>query len=273
MLLRLGGNMNSKTLEISDELWSVAEKIIPLPIFKGKGSVGGRPNLDFRQVLTGIFFVLTTGCQWRRMPREFGHPSVVYKYFRNWVKAGIFDKIWTEALKIYDSKKGIDWSWQSIDGSNKKSQFGKENVDFNPKEKNKGGSKVMVLTDKKGIPLSTIVVPANCHESQLLEETLGNIRCERPHPREGIQNLCGDKAYDSVWCRESADEYGYRHHFRYRREKTPKRLRYKPKRWVVERTHAWLNRFRRIIIRWDVISASYEAFISLACASITLSRL
>ena len=265
--------MNSSTMEITDELWAVAEKILPALVYKGKGSLGGRPNLCLRKVLTGIFYVLTSGCQWRRMPREFGHHSVVYKYFREWVKSGIFDNIWTEALKIYDDERGIDWSWQSIDGSNKKSQFGKENVDFNPKEKSKGGSKVMVLTDKRGIPLSTIVVSASRHESQLLEETLGNIRCERPHPRRGTQNLCGDKAYDSIWCRESADEYGYRHHFRRRMEKTPKNLRFKPKRWVVERTHSWLNRFRRIIIRWDVLSANYQAFISLACASITLSRL
>jgi len=260
-------------MEITDELWAVAEKILPALVYKGKGSLGGRPNLCLRKVLTGIFYVLTSGCQWRRMPREFGHHSVVYKYFREWVKSGIFDNIWTEALKIYDDERGIDWSWQSIDGSNKKSQFGKENVDFNPKEKSKGGSKVMVLTDKRGIPLSTIVVSASRHESQLLEETLGNIRCERPHPRRGTQNLCGDKAYDSIWCRESADEYGYRYHFRRRMEKTPKNLRFKPKRWVVERTHSWLNRFRRIIIRWDVLSANYQAFISLACASITLSRL
>jgi putative transposase len=131
----------------------------------------------------------------------------------------------------------------------------------------------MVLTDKQGIPLSTVVAPANRHESQLLEETLGNIRIERPHPKEGLQNLCGDKAYDSIWCRESADDYGYRHHFRVRGENEAKKPRYKAKRWVVERTNAWMNRFRRIIIRWDVFSESYEAFISLACASITLSRI
>jgi putative transposase len=153
MLLRQGDNMNSKTVEISEELWSVAEKVIPAPIFKGKRSLGGRPNLDLRQILTGVFYVLTSGCQWRKLPREFGHHSVVYKYFRYWVRVGIFDQIWTEALRVYDDKKGINWTWQSIDGSNKKSQFGKENVDFNPKEKNKGGSKIMLLTDKQGIPL------------------------------------------------------------------------------------------------------------------------
>ena len=265
--------MNSRTFEISDQLWSVAEKIIPEAIYKSKGSRGGRPSISTRRVLGGIFYVLTTGCQWRKTPREFGHFSVVYKYFRKWVEAGIFEQIWTAALKLYDEKKGINWSWQSVDGSNKRSQFGKEKVDFNPKEKNKGASKVMVLSDKKGIPLSVVVFPANRHESQLLEETLGNIQIARPHPSKVQQNLCGDKAFDSIWCRESAKEYGYREHFRTRREKTPKRLRYTPKRWVVERTHAWMNRFRRVIIRWDVLAKSYEQFLSLACASIILSKI
>ena len=135
-----------------------------------------------------MFYVLTSGCQGRKLPREFGHHSVVYKYFRYWVKLGIFDQIWIEALRVYDDKKGINWTWQSIDGSNKKSQFGKENVDFNPKEKNKGGSKIMLLTDKQGIPLSTIVAPANRHESQLLEVTLGNIRIDRPHPKRSEEH-------------------------------------------------------------------------------------
>lgn len=265
--------MIPSTMQIPDRLWSVAEKVLPESLYKGKGSQGGRPNQDMRRVMTGIFYVLTTGCQWRKMPREFGHYSVVYKYFRRWVKMGIFDQIWTESLKVYDQERGIAWKWQSIDGSNKKALFGKENVDFNPKEKNKGGSKIMLLTDKNGIPLSTALFPANRHESQLLEETLGNIRLERPHPSEVEQNLCGDKAFDSQWCRESADEYGYRHHFRVRMETTPKKPRYTPKRWVVERTHAWMNRFRRIIIRWDVFSDNYQAFIGLACAAITLTRM
>ena len=265
--------MNSATLEISDRLWSVATKIIPESSFKGKGSCGGRPSANFRKVLTGIFYVLTTGCQWRKLPREFGPRSVVFKYYRSWVEIGVFEKIWNEALRAYDEKKGISWSWLSIDGSNKKAFFGKENVDFNPKDKNKGGTKLMVLTDKKGIPLSVVVKPANRHESQLLEETLGNIRAIRPNPCKVKQHLCGDKAFDSVWCRESADEYGFLHHFRRRREEVPEKRRHTPKRWVVERTHAWLNRFRRILTRWEVYSRNYEAFISLACASIILSKL
>lgn len=55
--------MNSRSLEISDELWDVAERVIPPPIFKGKGTPGGRPNLNFSQMLTGIIYVPTAGCQ------------------------------------------------------------------------------------------------------------------------------------------------------------------------------------------------------------------
>lgn len=63
----------------------------------------------------------------------------------------------------------------SIVGSNKKSPFERENVDSNQGETRKRGSKVMVVTDKRGIPLSTLGVSASRHESQLFEETLGNI--------------------------------------------------------------------------------------------------
>lgn len=265
--------MNSRSLEISDLLWSVAEKMIPQGINKGKGTSGGRPNRDMRRTLSGIFYVLTTGCQWRKLPREFGASSTVFRYFRAWVKAGIFERIWAEALRLYDEKQGIAWSWQAIDGSIKKSYFAKEKVGFSPKDVNHGGSKIMVLSDKKGIPLSAVVVPANQYESQLLEETLGNIMIERPHRKLGVQHICGDKAYDSMWCRESADEYGYIHHFRERGEEVPEKKKHKPKRWVVERTHAWMNRFRRIVNRWDVTARSYESFIGLACATIILSKL
>jgi len=189
------------------------------------------------------------------------------------VKAGVFELIWSEALKIYDEKKGIVWTWQAIDGSIKTSYFGKEKVGFSPKNLNHGGTKIVVLTDQKGIPLSAVIFPANNHESQLLEETLGSIMVDRPHPKIGIQHICGDKAYDSIWCRESAGEYGYSHHFCRRREEAPENKRYKPKRWVVERTHAWMNQYRRILNRWDVTARSYESFIGLACAAIVLSKL
>ncbi|NBU20770.1 hypothetical protein EBS43_05070 [bacterium] len=78
------------------------------------------------------------------------------------------------------------WSWQSIDGSIKNSYFGKEKIGFNPKNVNRGGTKIMVLSDKKGIPLSAVLIEANRHKSQLVEETLGKIRIERSHPSLGI---------------------------------------------------------------------------------------
>lgn len=265
--------MNPRSCELPEQLWKVAENLLPQPIYKGLGSQGGRPVADFRFILTGIFYVLITGCQWRRVPREFGAPSTIYRYYRAWVKAGIFDKIWSASLKIYDEKVGVRWKWQSIDGSNRKSPFAKDQVGPNPTDRAKQGTKMMVLTDQKGIPLSTIIVPANIHESQLLEATLGELRANKPHPSDGVQNLCGDKAFDSVWCRESAGEFGYCDHFRKRGEEIPKKRRHKPKRWVVERTHSWLNNYRRVATRWDSFAECYQAFVSLACAAIIISKL
>jgi len=115
-----------------------------------------------------------------------------------------------------------------------------------------------------------VIFPANNHESQLLEEALRNIITDRPHPKAGKQHICGDKAYDSILCGEGAGEYEYIHHFRKQREASPEKNRFKPKWWVAEGIHAWMNQFRRILNRWDVTASSYESFIGLACAAIFL---
>ena len=174
---------------------------------------------------------------------------------------------------FHDSKFQNPTGLKVIDGSIKKSYFGKEKVGSSPKDNNHGGAKIVILYDKKGIPLSAGFDPASSHESQLPEETPRNVMVERPHPKNGNQHICRDKAHDSIWCRESTGEYGYIHHFRKRREGIPKKKGFKPKRWVVERTLAWMNRYRQILNRWDATARSYESFIGLACAALFISKL
>jgi transposase len=77
-------------------------------------------------VVTGIFYVLRTGCQWKAMPREFGSGSSIHAYFQEWVQAGIFEKLWREALAEYDGLQGIEWQWQSLDGALTKAPLGGE---------------------------------------------------------------------------------------------------------------------------------------------------
>ncbi len=71
--------------------------------------------MDDRKAMNAIFYVLRTGCQWNALPRSLGASSTVHDRFQEWRKAGVFEKIWREGLLEYDSKKGIEWEWQSMD--------------------------------------------------------------------------------------------------------------------------------------------------------------
>ena len=86
---------------------------------------GGRPRLPLRDVVTGIVYVLRTGCQWKAMPVQFGLGSAIDAYFQEWVQRGIFEKLWQRALEEYDELKGIDWRWQSLDGAMTKGATGR----------------------------------------------------------------------------------------------------------------------------------------------------
>lgn len=113
----------SKFHQIPDALW---ERIKPLlPVYK-RSCKGGRPRLELRNVVIGIFYVLRTGCQWKAMPREFGSGSAIHEYFQEWVRRGIFQKLWRLALAEYDDLQGIDWEWQSLDGAMTKAPLGGE---------------------------------------------------------------------------------------------------------------------------------------------------
>jgi len=90
---------------------------------------------------------------------------------------------------------------------------------------------------------------------------------------EGEQGLCTDAACDSIEVRVVAQEFGYTAHIRCRgEEKKAKKAGQKARRWVVERTHSWLNRYRRLLVRWDKKSASYLAFLHFACALLTWNK-
>jgi len=109
--------------QISDSLW---ERIEPLlPVYK-RSYKGGRPRLPLRSVVTGILYVLRTGCQWKAMPEQFGSGSAIHAYFQEWVELGVFEKLWRHALEEYDDCKGIDWQWQSLDGAMTKAPLGGE---------------------------------------------------------------------------------------------------------------------------------------------------
>ena len=108
---------------IPDPLW---ERMQPLLPRKKPSRKGGRPREDDRKMMTGIFYVLRTGIQWKALPRCLGAASTVHRRFQEWVKAGFFRKLWASGLTEYDEKVGLDWEWQSADGAMTKAPLGGE---------------------------------------------------------------------------------------------------------------------------------------------------
>lgn len=227
--------------------------------------------------MDAIFFVLRTGCQWNALnDTSICSSSSAHRRFQEWAAAGVFLELWKRGLGAYDALQGIDWEWLAMDGAMTKAPLGGKKVGKNPTDRGKIGTKRSVLTDGGGVPLGLAVEGANRNDFKMVEATLMSIPIARPTPTPAQpQGICLDKGYDYDEVRELLAEFGFTAHIRARGEEAKALKReagFKARRWVVERTHSWMNRFRRVLIRWDKNVRNYLAFLHMACAYITYKQ-
>jgi len=123
------------------------------------------------------------------------------------------------------------------------------------------------------VPLGLAIDGANRHDSKMVAATIESIPVKRPRPTQSRpQAMCLDKGYDYDSVRDLVKEFGYTAHIRSRGEEAQAIKRgaaERARRWVVERTHSWMNRFRRILTRWEKKPENYLALLHLVCAIIT----
>ena len=153
----------------------------------------------------------------------------------------------------------------------------------NPTDRSKLGSKRHILTDKEGIPLSTFITSANTHDVIVATNTIDNIVIKRPSYNKSKpkskqtkkkQNLCLDKAYHSKVVEQEIIKRGYIPHIRHRREEIIFcRKKHPARRWVVERTNSWHNRFRKLFTRYEKKDENYLGLVQLANSIIVYRRL
>jgi len=140
----------------------------------------------------------------------------------------------------------------------------------------------MVMVDGTGIPLTICTESANISEYNLALHTIDQVSVERRphHPKKRPDTLIADKGYDAKWLRDEIRSRNITPYIPKRRKRgqseqpsynTKIKSQYST-RWIVERTNAWLQNYRRITIRWDRNCDNYEAFIELACILICLRR-
>jgi transposase len=205
--------------ELSDSLWERIAPVMSKPKsrFRGRGrkrrNIGGRPAADPRQLMSGILYILRTGCQWNALPPTFGvSGKTAHRYFQRWCRAGVFKRMWQVGLHEYDTLKGIDWKWQATDGAMTKAPLGGEKTGKNPTDRGKLGTKRSLLVNAQGLPLGLVVSGANTPDGKLLKPTLLTIPIERPNPAEVEQHLTLDKGYSGEPCATVAETHGYTLH-------------------------------------------------------------
>lgn len=141
----------------------------------------------------------------------------------------------------------------------------------NPTDRGKSGVKRHVLTDSRGAVLAVVLSAANVHDKWLLASTLDAVPLLRDGAPIRPKHLCLDKGYDYRDTERLVVDRNIKAHIR-RQGEAPLLgcVRGKPRRWVVERTNSWHNRYRALLVRWERKAANYLALVLLASAMITL---
>ena len=148
----------------------------------------------------------------------------------------------------------------------------------NPTDRGKSGTKRSLLTDGTGLPLAIVAAPANRHDVTLVAETLSQLAVPQPWQLRPRPRLCMDLGYDSQSARYCARLMLWQPCLPRRKKPRPgktgqkKRLRGysgRTPRCVVERSHSWLNRFRRLLVRWEKREDTYLALLHFACGLIS----
>ena len=252
---------------IDDDLWIRIEPLLPKRRRRNRRYAGRKPIPD-RAVLTGILFVLRSGIPWNLLPREMGCGSGTTCWRRplRWQRAGVWKRLHAVLLAELRRRGQLDLARAVVDGSSLRALRGGK-TGPNPTDRRKAGSKHHVLTDAHGIPLVATLTAANRHDiTPLLPlvDAMPPLRGRAGRPARKPQLIQGDRGYDSQPHRDQLRRRGIASQLAKRR--TPHGSGLGGTRWVVERTFAWLHRFRRLAVRYERRPCMHEAFLSLACS-------
>lgn len=258
---------------VPDPLWA---KIQPLLAELDPPQPRGRPRIDQRAALNALIFRLRSGCQWNQLPQEFPDDSSVHRTWQRWQQVGLFERLWARLLTECQDLGGVDWGWQSADAAMGKARSGGDLIGRNPTDRGKNGVKKSLLVEANGGPLAVVIAGANRHDTKLLAATLAAVVVERPATSaEQPQHLCLDKGYDNPTGAAAVAAHHYVGHIRrIGEEKLDEHgeKRHPARRWVVERTLAWLSKCRALLVRYEKKASNYLALLQLACALLWFRR-
>lgn len=225
--------------DINDEQWKLISQILP------QAKPGGRPRSRcLRTIVDGIFYLLKTGCQWSMLPSEFQPWGSVYAYFRSWMKAGIWNKITDFLRAIVRMKEGKDVlptvgiiDSQSVKSSSQAIDF----VGYSGAKKVKGRNRHL-LVDTLGLPLKIVIQSANTQDRDGCGEVFEGLR--EQHPLVGV--VFADGGYQGPRAQTAAGMIDLQIV-----KRTGEGFVVVKKRWIVERSFAWIVGHRRLKVDYE----------------------
>ncbi|MFD9813036.1 IS5 family transposase [Streptomyces sp. NPDC059080] len=256
-----------------DELWVLFRRVVPeTVVVRPQG--GGRRRAGDREVLAAIVFVATTGCTWRQLPPVFGPAwPTVYRRFAQWSQARVWARLHRVILDELGAAGELDWSRCAIDSVSIRALKGPL-TGPNPTDRGKKGSKIHLLVDRNGLPVSVAISAANTHDSLALQPLVRGVppvRSRRGPRRRKPARLHADKVYDYDHLRRWLRSKGIVPRIARRGIESSQHLG--RHRWVVERTMSWLSGCRRLHRRYERKAEQFLAFTAIATSLINYRRL
>jgi transposase len=228
-----------------------------------------RRRIADRTVFEHIVLALVHGSGYERISSPGCSDRTIRRRVKEWAELGVSEKVHALALEAYDRMIGLGLTEISVDGCITKAPSGGEKAGRSPVDRGKQGLKRSVASDACGVPLGIVSDGANRHDSPLLGPTLEAAKAQ-VGTLPGTVNVNLDRGYDSAKSRSLIAELGFTAEIARKGVPAPIQA---GKRWVVERTHSWMNDYGKLRRCTEKSGSVVDFYLYLAAALVTLRTL